>query len=89
MVQTAFTKIMELNHRHAAGRYRAAVFMLSKTIGRQQKKCGFGNLTTFTKMNFLSLGLGHQIQTNTIETQVMQSARSQHQYNQLLSSQQA
>lgn len=58
VVETAFNKMLELNYKHAAGRFQAASFLLKKTCVRRAKKVAFDNITSFSKMTQLSVGGG-------------------------------
>jgi hypothetical protein len=42
--------MLELNYKHAAGRFRAAAFLLKKSCVRRLKKVAFDNIIGFSKM---------------------------------------
>jgi len=42
--------MLELNYKHAQGRFKAASFMLKKACDRRLKKIALDNVTSFARM---------------------------------------
>lgn len=53
MAQSAFNKILELNHRHSEKRFTTGVFLLQKAVGKGARRQALNKIAVFTEMNYL------------------------------------
>ena len=44
IAETAFNRVLELNHRHSKARFKTAVFLLQSLVEDNAVKTGFGNI---------------------------------------------
>jgi hypothetical protein len=51
IAETAFNKILELNHRHSNQRFSSACFLLTKSIGRVMTRDAVQKISNYATMN--------------------------------------